>query len=80
MSGKSTLAMHPHMEAAMRSLGCEDLMQMSRRTGIPYTTLRNWAYDGDFQNASLLNVKRLSRSLGISIDELVSRFDTESPS
>ena len=78
MPGKSNLPMHPYMEELMRVLGCEDLRQMSRRTDIKYTTLRNWAFDEGFQVCQVRHARRLAKAVGCSLDELVAGFDKKS--
>ena len=77
MAAPSTLTMHAYMDELMRQLGCENLKEMSRRTGIAYTTLRDWAFEGGFMTCEVRQARRLAGATGRSIDELVSGFDSK---
>lgn len=48
----------------------ETLMQLSRNSGVPYTTLKNLEYDSKKRDLSVKNAKLIARHYGVTLDEL----------
>ncbi len=73
MAGKSNKEMHPFMAELMTKLGCENLSEMSQKTGIPLQTLRQYGYENRYP-AAWESARKLSEATNTTIDELLTRF------
>lgn len=77
MSGKSHLAMHPYMEQLMRALDCENLTEMSSRTGLGLKVLRDLAYYNKFEGYSVAVILQLAKATGESVESLAQGFQKQ---
>lgn len=66
--------MHPYMDKLMREAGCQDLTNMSKRTGIGLKVLRDLAYHDKFEGYAVRYILQLSKACGVSVERLAEGF------
>jgi hypothetical protein len=68
MAGKSKQIIHPYIELLMEQNGCENIAELAEKTGLPDSTIRNYAFKGAVpRNGDT----RFADALGISFADLL---------
>lgn len=47
------------------------LNELSKKTGIPYTTIKTYSQKNSFMTATLINASKIADALGVTLDQLV---------